>query len=346
MADRGTNWMHTDGTANEGIDRDSYLMGKKVDKAFEQFLKQQMKEEKIARTTIDGEREADIYNKRLEDPLANIRKSEKSMKERLLANPVKMKKMRAIFEDMLKDKVRGQEEKRAMKEAKLRKKEAKRKDGNSKSRKRKVENGSSDSDSEADDAEFETKRMAETQRNLMRLKHSGLGEAPGTSKNWNQTERYKSSYANRLVNKDDDPNYVHSKDTRNNEEPKEERSREKKDKKSSKKSKKSKKSDKPSREDDAKAAKRADMEKKRQAMMENASEYQTNREKKAADSKLKQEAVDALDKDADGKRKGASFLRDAKMQMASGQTMEQRISSRKGMQQRRDVDFDKNQWKG
>ena len=156
-----------------------------------------------------------LYNKRLEDPLANIRKSEKSMKERLLANPVKMKKMRAIFEEMLKDKVRGQEEKRERKEAKLRKKAAKSKDGNNKSRKRKVENGeTSDSESE-DDANFETKRMAETQRNLMRLKHSGLGEAPGTSKNWNQTERYKSSYANRLVNKDDDPNYVHSKPTTN-----------------------------------------------------------------------------------------------------------------------------------
>ena len=207
MADRGTNWMHTDGTANEGIDRDAYLMGKKVDKAFEQFLKQQLKQEKIARTTIDGEREADIYNKRLEDPLANIRKSEKSMKERLLANPVKMKKMRAIFEEMLKDKVRGQEEKRERKEAKLRRKEAKSKEKSSgKSRKRKVENGSSESDSE-DEAEFEKRRMAETQRNLMRLKHSGLGEAPGTSKNWNQTERYKSSYANRLVNKDEDPNY-------------------------------------------------------------------------------------------------------------------------------------------
>lgn len=80
--------------------------------------------------------------------------------------------------------------------------------------------------------------------------------------------------------------------------------------------------------------------------MENANEYQTNRERKAADNKLKQEAVDALDKGVDGQRKGASFLGDVKMAMAGGQSMEQRIRSRKGMQQRRDVDFDKNQWKG
>jgi len=333
MGDRGTNWMHTDGTANEGIDRDSYLMGKKVDKAFEQFLKQQMKEEKIARTTIDGEREADIYNKRLEDPLANIRKSEKSMKERLLANPVKMKKMKAIFEEMLKEKMRGQEEKRSQKDEKKKKKES------TKSRKRKV---SSHSDSDDADAEFERKRMEEHQKQLMRLKHSGLGEAPGTSKNWNQAERYKSSYANRLVNKDDDPNYVRVQSKSRDDEEK----REKKGKKSSKKSKKSKKSDKKSQEDEVRAAKRAEMEKKRQAMMDNASEYQTNRERKAADSKLKQEAEDASERDADGKRKGAAFLGDVKMRMAGGQTMEQRIRSRKGMQQRRDVDFDKNQWKG
>ena len=141
--------------------------------------------------------------------------------------------------------------------------------------------------------------------------------------------------------------YVHSKNTTRNP-AEDEQKHEKKDKKSSKKSKKSKKSDKQNStpEDTAKAAKRAEMEKKRQAMMENANEYQTNRERKAADNKLKQEAVDALDKGVDGQRKGASFLGDVKMAMAGGQSMEQRIRSRKGMQQRRDVDFDKNQWKG
>merc|ERR1711997_229442 len=107
MADKGTNWMHTDGTAQEGIDRDSYLMGKRVDKAFEQFLKQQLKDEKIRRTTIDGEKEADIYNKRLEDPLANIRQREASTKERLLANPVKLKMMRQVFEEMMAEKTGG-----------------------------------------------------------------------------------------------------------------------------------------------------------------------------------------------------------------------------------------------
>merc|ERR1712187_805134 len=137
MTDRGTNWMHTDGTAQEGIDRDSYLMGKRVDKAFEQFLKQQMKEEKIQRTTTAGEREADIYNKRLEDPLANIRRNEKSMKERLLANPVKMKAMRKVFEEML--------------EEKLKAKAAKAKKQSKKPKKRKVESSDSDSSVEADE---------------------------------------------------------------------------------------------------------------------------------------------------------------------------------------------------
>merc|ERR1711997_956887 len=181
MADKGTNWMHTDGTAQEGIDRDSYLMGKRVDKAFEQFLKQQLKEEKIKRTTIDGEREADIYNKRLEDPLANIRKSENSMKERLVANPVKMKKMRAIFEEMMQEKL-------AAKEEKMKKKSKKSK----KPKKRKADE-SADSDSSVEADEQLEKLRRESQKSMSR--HAGTGSG------WNQAERFRSSYANRLVNK-------------------------------------------------------------------------------------------------------------------------------------------------
>merc|ERR1712130_1035062 len=302
------------GTAQEGIDRDSYLMGKRVDKAFEQFLKQQLKEEKIKRTTIDGEREADIYNKRLEDPLANIRKSEKSMKERLIANPVKMKKMKAIFEEMMQEKL-------AAKEEKMKKKSKKSK----KPKKRKAED-SADSDSSVEADEQLEKLRRESQKSMSR--HAGTGSG------WNQAEIFRSSYANRLVNKgiDEQDEISTSKNITRGDESKKSSS-------SSKKSKKSKKSKRS--ESDEKEKKKQEMAKKRLAMMQNATEYQTNREKKAAEAVKKQKAEDEAERTADGARKGAAFLGDVKIQMAGGQSMEQRIRSRKGMQQRRDVDFDK-----
>merc|ERR1711976_519927 len=124
----------------------------------------------------------DIYNKRLEDPLANIRRNEKSMKERLLANPVKMKAMRKFFEEML--------------EEKLKAKAAKAKKQSKKPKKRKVESSDSDSSVEADE-QLEKARL-ESQGQLSRHK--------GTSKTWNQYERFRSSYVSRLVNRDVDDN--------------------------------------------------------------------------------------------------------------------------------------------
>merc|ERR1712071_650959 len=172
--DRGTTWMHNDGAATEEIDRDAYLCGKKVDKAFEQFLKQQMKEERIKRTTVEGEKEADIYNKRLEDPLAHMRKKEMSMKERLLANPVKMKMMRQVFEEMMTEKGIDFGQKKPKKE-----------------RKRKVSSSSNDSIAPL-------KQIDKWRRSDNRVIKKFRGQT-GTTKKWNQYERYRSSYLNRMV---------------------------------------------------------------------------------------------------------------------------------------------------
>merc|ERR1711879_305652 len=100
--------------------------------------------------------------------------------------------------------------------------------------------------------------------------------------------------------------------------------------KKSKKSKKEKK-DKKSKEDKM-AAKRA-------AMMQAAADYEKKRSEKSKRETKKEAEEDARDKKADGSRKGAAFLKDVKHSMADGQSMEQRIQSRKFNQQRRTVDF-------
>merc|ERR1712110_637270 len=187
---------------------------------------------------------------------------------------------------------------------KLDKKEEKmRKNKNKKPKKRKIEDsGDSDSSVEAD----------EQLERMRRETQAGMSRHAGTSKNWNQAERFRSSYANRMVNRGiDDADYVSTSKniTRGHDD-----DREKKHKKD-KKSKKSKKSRKESSENDAKSAKKKEMEKKLLAMMQNATEYQTNREKKAADAMVKQKLEDEAEKAVNGMRKGASFLGDVKIQM-------------------------------
>ena len=121
MADQGTKWMYQ---SQNDVDTEAYLTGKKIDKAFEKFLDAQLKterENRLAGVTATGEKEADLYNKKLEDPLTIIKNHEKSAKERLKANPKKMKILRNIFDQMM------EEKKNAKKRAKMIKKEAKRK---------------------------------------------------------------------------------------------------------------------------------------------------------------------------------------------------------------------------
>lgn len=167
--DQGTSWMHQ---PKQEVDREAYLTGKRIDKAFENFLDEQLKLEKIKRQTVNGEKEADLYNKKLEDPLYQIREKEQNSKQRLKANPIKMRMMRQIFDEMMAEKLNPKKHKKSKKK-----------------KRKKSKNSDSESDSE---------RKLNEYRNESRNKTSRSGNYK--ENDWN-AERYRSSFINKILNK-------------------------------------------------------------------------------------------------------------------------------------------------
>ncbi|CAN8006355.1 unnamed protein product [Ixodes pacificus] len=94
------------------VDRDQYLLGRKVDKNFEMLKKEEdgVKEENPDQqpgalfTVATTSATVDLENKIREDPLFAIKKQEMKTKKTLLSNPVKMKHLRDMIERSLEKK--------------------------------------------------------------------------------------------------------------------------------------------------------------------------------------------------------------------------------------------------
>lgn len=94
------------------VDRDQYLLGRKVDKNFEILKKEEdgVKEENPDQqpgalfTVATTSATVDLENKIREDPLFAIKKQELKTKKTLLSNPVKMKHLRDMIERSLEKK--------------------------------------------------------------------------------------------------------------------------------------------------------------------------------------------------------------------------------------------------
>lgn len=359
--DQGTSWMYE---SQQNIDTEAYLTGKKIDKAFEQFLDAQLKDEKSNRSTgitNTGEREADLYNKKLEDPLFAIKANEKSAKERLKANPKKMRMMRKIFEDMLAEKLamkkaakKAEKEKERARRKRQKKRDEKR-EKEAERKKRKIEglsqpsdqrnlngNNSSESDSTSatDSEEIENEKIK-----LDKIRKETLvnRKEDFSNNSWN-SERYRSTYINRLVNKDEGirkfrgglgmgPNEeipeIVGPNSRIN----------------------SKRSDDlanpacaindPS--DEKRKKEKLEKQKRLQAMMDDAKDYELKRKDRAK----KSAKLDAAEDEQDRKNsfKGAQFMKDVKLNFNSNQSLEERIKSRKHRQVRTENDLAKNSFK-
>lgn len=320
--DQGTSWMYK---SQMDVDTDQYLTGKKIDKAFENFLDAQLqieKEKRAAGTTSTGEQEADLYNKRLEDPMNMIKAREKSAKERLKANPKKMAMMRAIFDQMMDEKLGRMSTKKSKK----------------KKKKKKVESSSESSDSERD---MEMERLRD-ESNMRRD-----GSWADKTKGWND-DRFRSTYINRFINKDETQarnfqgdkasKYLQDREDENQMAQKSSSSRSKKsssDKDRDRLS--STKKDKEKRKKDKEKAKKLAM------MMQDANDYEQKRIKKSK-SDDKQAALEEAEDKASA-MKGAVFMKDVKQNFNDAQSLEDRIRSRKHRQLRTENDMSKNSFK-
>lgn len=108
------------------VDREQYLLGRKVDKNFEIMKKE---EEGVQDKNEDQEPGAifsmaptnatvDLENKIREDPLFAIRKQEMKTKKTLLSNPVKMKHLREMIEQSIKSSKKAHKKKKKKKHKK------------------------------------------------------------------------------------------------------------------------------------------------------------------------------------------------------------------------------------
>ena len=113
------NWMYQ---GIRGVDREEYLMGKKIDKAVDTTL-QDIEREKEALATGPGalfvpsksDVTIDLAAKIREDPLFTIRKKEEERKKTIMSNPVKMAQIKQAFEKMEKSKKKTKKSKRSAK---------------------------------------------------------------------------------------------------------------------------------------------------------------------------------------------------------------------------------------
>ena len=351
MADQGTKWMYQ---SQNDVDTEAYLTGKKIDKAFEKFLDAQLKterENRLAGVTSTGEKEADLYNKKLEDPLTIIKNHEKSAKERLKANPKKMKILRDIFDQMM------EEKRNAKKRAKMIKKEAK--------RKRKYSGNSDESDKEmkSQPDAFEKYRQENKMTRDIGFKKD--------NESWN-ADRFKVGYGHKLIYGHRDERYTDksradiyssSKHVSRSDDYKKETKIEQLDNQppikikkfeaySREQSMRNRYEKKPgstlyNMKKEEKKPRNKDMDKKSReaklaAMMSDAKTLETKRKEKSAKLDRLQKKQDEEDRKNLGK--GSGFMKEFKND-CSNATLEERINMRKHRQQRTSNDLSKNSFR-
>ncbi|XP_014472916.1 PREDICTED: pre-mRNA-splicing factor CWC25 homolog [Dinoponera quadriceps] len=102
-------WMYKG--PNQMVNREEYLLGRPVDKAFEQMVQAEKAElNRIPKNHVEyecippslrffsGNEQVDLARKMQEDPLYTIKKKEVETRNQLLKNPVKLKQLRVLLE--------------------------------------------------------------------------------------------------------------------------------------------------------------------------------------------------------------------------------------------------------
>ncbi|KAM8718006.1 hypothetical protein ACLKA7_004676 [Drosophila subpalustris] len=167
-------WMYKNSA--ELINREEYLLGRKIDKSFEQLEAEERRQEQSQAfgvkqsinhvehecvpfsireyRNLQSTEQVDMQRKTMEDPLMLIKQREMESRRKLLENPVKLKEIHRILKT---------EREQA---AKLEKKSKKRK----KSKKKKSKRGSSDQSDDASDDDDLDKKLA---RQMKKLKGEG-----------------------------------------------------------------------------------------------------------------------------------------------------------------------------
>jgi len=99
------NWIYE--APGDRINREEYLLGKKVDKYIDPTLQAAEREKHLLATTpgalfasTSSNATVDLENKIREDPLFEIKKREQEAKKRLASNPVKLKQLRALVDEV------------------------------------------------------------------------------------------------------------------------------------------------------------------------------------------------------------------------------------------------------
>ena len=99
------NWIYE--APGDNVNREEYLLGKKVDKYIDPTLQAAEREKHLLATTpgalfasASSNATVDLENKIREDPLFEIKKREQEAKKRLASNPVKLKQLRALVDEV------------------------------------------------------------------------------------------------------------------------------------------------------------------------------------------------------------------------------------------------------
>jgi len=99
------NWIYE--APGDNVNREEYLLGKKVDKYIDPTLQAAEREKHLLATTpgalfasASSSATVDLENKIREDPLFEIKKREQEAKKRLASNPVKLKQLRALVDEV------------------------------------------------------------------------------------------------------------------------------------------------------------------------------------------------------------------------------------------------------
>ncbi|XP_001601556.1 pre-mRNA-splicing factor CWC25 homolog [Nasonia vitripennis] len=127
--DKKLDWMYKG--PHENVNREDYLLGRPIDKQFEQMAQAEKNTEQSqsAKNHVEhecippslrffsGNEQVDLARKLQEDPLYAIKKKEMETRAQLLKNPVKLKQLRQLLEQQTKDD-KGQEKKKKKKRKK------------------------------------------------------------------------------------------------------------------------------------------------------------------------------------------------------------------------------------
>lgn len=124
--DERLDWMYQGPAAM--VNREEYLLGRKIDKTFETVLQTENVGESskdnesgdvatmFSSQNLSGTATVDLANKIREDPLFNIMKKEKEERKNLLTNPIKMKQLQQLLKASLSEKKNKKSKKSKKKE--------------------------------------------------------------------------------------------------------------------------------------------------------------------------------------------------------------------------------------